>query len=115
MAKPSAQSRLKKIYDQLPVLQQEQLLEYAEFLSERYEVVVDNGEPVNIARPEKETVIAALKRLRETYPMLDQQNLLHETSGHLSDHMMQGKPASEVIDNLEQIFRQQYDALQSES
>lgn len=67
-------------------------------------------EPVAIPRPAEEKVMQAIKRLRATYPMLDQATLLNEVSSHVTDHLVKGRPAPEVIDDLEALFRQQYEA-----
>lgn len=116
MAKPDPKTRLLKLLAQLPEPQQVQLLEFAEFLVERHpQELQAPGEPMDIPRPENETVVSAMKRLRESYPMLDQELLLHETSALLSAHLMQGRSAESVIDDLEQVFRKHYDALRSDS
>jgi hypothetical protein len=53
--------------------------------------------------------VKAIKRLMATYPMLDRDKLLHETSGHMTRHVIHGKPAAEVIDELEAMFAQHYE------
>lgn len=113
MAKADTKSRIENLLEKLPVAQQQQLLEFAEFLSARYPSTTEASvtEPLPIERPADETVVAAMKRLRETYPMLDPEKLLHEASGLMSSHMLQGRPAAEVIDELEQLFRQHFNAL----
>jgi hypothetical protein len=85
------------------------LIEYAEFLAERHRVEHHSTEPLMIDRPQIESVVAAIKRLSKTYPMLDRQALLHETSSFMMQHMMQGRAAVEVIDDLEIYFRDQYE------
>ena len=114
MVKPDPQSRLARLFAQLPEAQQKQLLEFAEFLAERYPLQHQpSPEPIDIARPENETVVSAMKRLRESYPMLDPEKLLHETSTLMSAHLLQGKPAEQIIDELERVFRQHYEAFRS--
>ena len=85
------------------------LLEYAEFLAQRHPLAEQPATPLDIARPQEESVVAAIKRLSSTYPMLDRQVLLHETSSYMMQHMMQGRAAVEVIDDLEIYFREQYE------
>lgn len=114
MANSSGKSRLLKLVEVLPRAQQQQLLEFAEFLAQRYPVAGDVSTPRDIVRPENESVIAAMKRLRESYPMLDPENLLNETSSLLSAHLMQGRSAESVIDELEVIFKKHYQALVDE-
>lgn len=67
----------------------------------------------DIPRPAEETVVAAIKRLSSTYPMLDNSKALNQTSALMSQHIIQGRAAAEVIDELEQLFRRHYDELQS--
>lgn len=90
--------------------EREQLLEYAEFLELRSEHAMQNlnADPVNIPRPDNETVIAAMRRLSDTYPMLNKDKLLHEAAGLMSGHVMQGREASPVIDDLEALFERHY-------
>lgn len=114
MVKPDPKARLNQLLAQLPEAQQNQLLEFAEFLAERYPMQHPvPAEPVEIERPESETVVSAMKRLRESYPMLDPEKLLHETSTLMSAHLLQGKPADQIIDELERVFRQHYEAFRS--
>ena len=116
MAKPDPKSRITKLLGQLPKAQQVLLLEFAEFLAERHPLEnPPSTEPVDIERPDNETVVSAMKRLRESYPMLDPERLLHETSTLMSAHLLQGKPAEKIIDELERVFRQHYEAFRSSS
>lgn len=96
----------------LPEEAAQQLLDFAEFLRERHQSnVVVPTEPLSIPRPEQESVVAAVKRLAATYPMLDKDKLLNETSALVMQHMLQGRDPVAVIDELEQVFRNHYDAL----
>jgi hypothetical protein len=69
--------------------------------------------PEAIPRPDTETVVAAIRRLTATYPMLERDRLLHETSELMTGHVMQGRPATEVIDELEIVFRRHYERVNS--
>jgi hypothetical protein len=71
-------------------------------------------EPQPEARPDEETVIAAIKRLRRVYPMLDAGEMLQETSALMASHVMQGRPAAAVIDELEALFAARYAARTSQ-
>jgi hypothetical protein len=103
------EKRLLEILESLPDEQAQQLLDYAEFLFARHGRSPEAGEPLDLPRPEQETVVRAIKRLRETYPMLDPAKLLNETSMLMSQHVMQGKDAVEVIDKLEILFRSHFE------
>jgi hypothetical protein len=52
--------------------------------------------------------VAAIKRLSDTYFMLDRSLLLDETSSLMTAHLMSGRSAVEVVDELEQLFQQKY-------
>ncbi len=86
------------------------LLEFAEFLASREESepVVEITTPVIQARPEEESVVKAIRRLSESYPMLEKSVLLNETSKLMSQHVMQGVKAIEIIDQIEVFFVEQY-------
>lgn len=94
------------------------LLEYAEFLASRDEAEGLNAvpqEPLEIPRPAQESVVKAIQRLMSSYPMLDRNKLLHETSAQMTRHLIHGVPAFEVIDELEIIFRRHYETRLEES
>ncbi len=90
---------------------QTSLQDFAMFLAERYPAESSVPEtPLDIQRPEEESVIAAVKRLSATYPMLNKDSMLHETSALVAQHMIQGRDAVEVINELEDIFRRMYES-----
>lgn len=111
---PPDQQRLLKLYRQLSPNDREGLLSYAEFL--QYRAAGEDGQgvaleeqlPADIPRPESETVVAAMRRLSRTFYMIDKGELLHEASELMTAHLMQGRPAAEVIDELEVVFRRHY-------
>ncbi len=102
------EKRLVELFSTLAKEQQETLLEFAQFLASRNPAPVTPRKPVPLPRPETESVVAAIKRLTAGYPMLDKGPLLNETSGLMTQHVMQGHKASEVIDELEQLFLRHY-------
>ena len=59
-------------------------------------------------------MVKAIKRLRETYPMIDRAKILHDTSASMTKHLVHGKPAAEVIDELEALFLSHYQALKNQ-
>ncbi len=96
------------LFETLSDTGRDMLLEYAEFLAGRYQRPVSSLEPLDILRPETETVVAAIKRLAGTFPMLERDKLFNETSGLMTQHIMHARPAAEVIDALEVLFRRHY-------
>lgn len=109
------EKRIVELYAQLPEAERKSLLDFAEFLASRCKKAPVSLEPRDIPRPEEESVVAAMKRLRETYHMLDHSRLLHEASGLMAQHLMQGRPAPEVIDELEEMFLRHFEKLIEES
>ncbi len=110
---PPEQQRLLKLFKRLGTSEQQSLIDFAEFLSQRTSVTeaaqAAPSEPAEIPRPQSETVVAAMRRLANTYHMLDKNELLHEASDLMSAHILQGRPAEMVIDELESLFRRHYD------
>jgi len=105
--------KLLRMFRGLSPARQAALLEYAGFLASRDEAEGLSAipqEPLPIPRPAQESVVKAIQRLMASYPMLDRNKLLHETSGQMTRHVMQGVPAAEVIDELENLFRRHFAA-----
>jgi hypothetical protein len=114
--KSSPQVRLGKLFKSLPEAEQRMLLEFAEFLASRAEATpLRIEDPKPIPRPEQESVIKAMRRLSTTYHMLDKSKMLNETSALMAQHVMQGRDAVEVIDELEVVFEAHYKRLVSEN
>ena len=119
----TAQQQLVDLFAGLDEGSQASLLAFAEFLASRNSVppsVPDRPsasvpEPENIARPADESIVAALKRLAKTYPMLDKTEMLGATSDMVATHIMQGTDAALVIDQLEAVFADRYRQLQERS
>lgn len=108
--------QLLNIYRSLQPADAETLLAFAEFLAARQPAESRAQLTLNpIERPADETVIAAIKRLTGTYPMLDKDRILNETSALVAQHLMQGRAAAEVIDELEGIFNRHYTDLQEQT
>lgn len=108
--------KLLDFYRQLPDEAAQQLLDFAEFLASRHSSeLVEIPSPEDIARPEQESVVIAVKRLSATYPMINKDKLLDETSSLVSQNMLQGRDTVEVIDELEVIFKKHYEILIEES
>ncbi|HFD79838.1 MAG TPA: Crp/Fnr family transcriptional regulator [Gammaproteobacteria bacterium] len=106
--------------DRLSPADRATLIAFAEFLLQRHPAATAPDavpeparpravpEPEAIPRPEQERVVAAIRRLSKTYPMLNKSAMLGATSDLVMQHVMQGREAVEVIDELERIFAEQY-------
>ena len=88
---------------------QQSLFDFAEFLQSRSGIarpeIVD---PVNIPRPDNETVVGAIKRLKQSYPMIDSMEVFAVASNLMTDHMVKGRDAEEVINEIEALFEDTY-------
>jgi ribosomal protein S17E len=107
-----AEKKLLELFRKLPEAQRQSLLDFAEFLAGRTmpeEAAPVPTDPLPIPRPEQESVIAAIKRLRTTYPMINPDKLLNETAGFMTKHVVYGKSAREVIDEMEEVFARKYE------
>ncbi len=104
---------LLECFRKLPESEAQTLLAFAEFLRERCAepVPTELPAPTPVPRPEGESVVGALKRLSASYPMLDKGKMLNETSMLMAQHIMQGRDAGEVIEELELVFERHYRTL----
>lgn len=116
------EKRLMLLVGDLDAEAQQTLLAFAEFLAQRggqalaalppparmeaREAVPET--PQKLPRPEQETVVGAIKRLRLSFPMLDRRALLNDTANAMSKHALGGAPAASVIDELELVFERHY-------
>jgi len=113
------EQRLLGLLGQLGPADQASLLAFAEFLCSRQQPAAAATsssmppqaipEPEPIARLPGESVVAGLKRLARTYPMLDKNEMLSATSDLVATHIMRGTEPAAVIDQLEEIFREHYE------
>ena len=119
----STERRLLDLYRMLGGNDQETLLALAEFLLQRGVSTPVSGpadtieipDPVPIPRPAHESVVAGLKRLSQTYPMLSKTEMLSATSDLVARNIMLGTDPAQVIDQLEGIFLEHYRKLREQS
>ena len=106
--------RLTTLFHDLSAADRSTLLAFADFLTQRASSATDEAgeaevrEPRPLARPANESVVGAIKRLSQAYDMLDHGQLLNETTTLMSAHVLQGRAAAEVIDELEALFDRHY-------
>lgn len=107
-----AERRWLALYTALGEEDRRTLVAFGEFLAARQpgEAAPPSpiAEPRPSVRPKTETVVGAIRRLSKSYPMLDRGALLHEASALVSAHVLQGRPAVAVIDDLEALFHDHY-------
>jgi len=104
--------QLVKLYRTLEPEDRSTLLAFGEFLAGRDTTDVQKAqgplEPEQIPRPRQESVVGAIKRLSRSYFMLDRSLMLNDTSTLMGAHVLQGRRAEEVIDELEALFAKHY-------
>jgi hypothetical protein len=100
---------LLKLFESLDLERQHSLFDYAEYLlSKGGPVVKEIGDPLEIPKPEAESVVGAIKRMKQTYPMIDSLQVFSVASNLMTDHMVKGRDVDEVIDEIEALFEQTY-------
>ena len=110
------EKKLLELYRKLPQQDQKTLVDLAEFLGARCanQTTEPIPEPKKIPRSQGDSVVKAIKRLSTTYFMLDKSAVLNEASSLMAQHVMQGRPASQVIDELEELFETHYQRLRED-
>jgi hypothetical protein len=108
------EQRLTRLFRALDEADRRTLLAFAEFLAAGGRPVAAPPAPpppgpVALPRPAQESVIAAIRRLSATYPMLDRGPMLNATAALMSAHVLQGREAALVIDDLEALFLRRYE------
>lgn len=104
-------SKISVYFDALDIENKKTVIKFAKFLGlseQKIEEPLEIDEPENIIRPEVESVVSAIKRLRKTYPMLSSDSLMNQVSEQMSAHLVRGRTAIEAIDALEMVFSQKY-------
>ena len=106
---------LTELYESLDDERKQSLCDFADFLYDRAEPVVKEvPPPVDIPRPEEETVVGAIKRLKSKYHMVESMSVFSRASSLMTDHMVSGRDVVEVIDEMEALFDEAYNNLLKE-
>lgn len=89
---------------------------FAEFLTQQTEhnrkSTPPPDAPLTIPKPKKESAVFALKRLKQTYPMIEADLALLDEASQLLLKKIMGSTDEEVIDELEQLFKRRYQTWQ---
>ncbi len=110
------EEKLLALFEKLDSEKRQTLIDFAGFLASRA-TPEGNSVPAQalpMARPETESVVMAIKRLIQTYPMLDRRKLFGDTSKFVAQHALEGRPAGEVIDELEIVFARHYERMKAD-
>ena len=65
-------------------------------------------QPAEVPRPDEETVVGAVKRLKMKYHMVESMTVFSAASALMTDHMVKGRDVVEVIDEMEILFEDAY-------
>ena len=85
------------------------LCDFADFLyAKAGPVVKEIPAPEDVPRPEQETVVGAVKRLKIKYHMIESMTVFSAASSLMTDHMVKGRDVVEVIDEMEVLFEEAY-------
>lgn len=100
---------LLRLFRALDATSRRSLLDYAEFLAGRpLKEPAASAAPAAPAaplpRPAAESVTQAIRRLKRSYPTLQRHRLMPRVEQLLAQHMIDNRPAPEVIDELEALF-----------
>lgn len=105
----AGEKKLLQLFRALPEPERATLLDFAGFLASRAAPPpLEVPEPRPLPRPAEESLVRAIRRLMDTYHMLDRDKLLHETAHYMTQHVIHGRPAGEVIEELEKMFEGHY-------
>jgi len=92
------------------------LCDFADFLyAKAAPVSREVPAPDDAPRPEEETVVGAVKRLKIKYHMIESMSVFSAASTLMTDHMVKGRDVVEVIDEMEILFEGAYDKLVQEN
>ena len=115
MSTIKSSEQLSSLFESLDDERKQSLSDFADFLlSKGGPVVKDVPPPADIKRPEKETVVGAVKRLKTTYHMVESMAVFSAASALMTDHMVKGRDLVEVIDEMETLFDAEYKKLVEE-
>jgi len=112
MSSKHTASNLAELFDTLDDERKASLFDYAEFLQSKGGLVEKEiGEPLEIPRPDEETVVGAIKRLKQTYPMIGSRTVFSAASTLMTEHMVNGRDVIEVIDEMQILFHESFEQL----
>ena len=107
-----SRAELNTTIDLLDENQQDFLLQFAKFLlsSTKEKTNEDDVKKTKreISPPDNESVIKSLRRLRESYYMLNADKLMNITVEQMTAHLVKGQDKKTTITNLEKIFSDAY-------
>ena len=111
-SKAKTSQALIDLYESMDEERKLSLCEFADFLyAKAGPVKKEIPPPADIPRPEAETVVGAVKRLKSKYHMIESMAVFSEASSLMTEHMVKGRDVNEVIDEMEMVFENAYKKL----
>lgn len=112
MSTIKSSKELVDIYESMDEQRKQSLCDFASFLYAQADPVSKEvPQPEVVPRPEKETVVGAVRRLKIKYHMIDSMSVFSAASELMTDHMVKGRDLVEVIDEMEELFENSYNKL----
>lgn len=100
------------LYEAMDDERRQSLCDFADFLYAQADPISKEiPSPNESVRPEKETVVGAVKRLKEQYFMVESSMVFSAASELMTDNMVRGRDAVKVIDDMELLFENAYKSL----
>ncbi len=104
------------LYEAMDDERRRSLCDFADFLYAQAEPISKEvPAPENVPRPQQESVVGAVKRLKVKYHMVESMSVFSAASTLMTDHMVKGRDVVEVIDEMEVLFEEAYDQLLQDS
>jgi len=111
-SKVKSSKTLIDLYESMDDERKLSLCDFADFLYAKADPVSKEiPAPDDIPRPQEETVVGAVKRLKIKYHMIGSMSVFSAASALMTDHMVKGRDVIEVIDEMELLFENAYDKL----
>lgn len=112
MNKIKSSQTLVELYESMDDERRLSLCDFADFLYAKADPISKEiPAPDDIPRPEVETVVGAVKRLKTKYHMVESMTVFSAASSLMTDHMVKGRDLIEVIDEMEALFEDSYNQL----
>ncbi len=116
MSNIKSSTALTDLYEAMDDQRKQSLSDFADFLYAQADPISKEvPQPENISRPETETVVGAIKRLKLTYPMIGSMKVFSAASSLMTEHMVNGRNVIEIIDEMEVLFVNAYDEMLEEN
>ena len=97
------------LYQAMDDERKKSLCDFADFLYAQADPInKEIPQPEASARPDKETVVGAVKRLKQQYHMVGSMKVFSAASELMTEHMVKGRDVIEVIDEMETLFEDAY-------